>query len=176
MAALKIAHLGHPVLRMPAEPVKRVSVPDIQRPIDDMLETVQEFRQRGLSAPQVHRSLQIVIAIADTDRSATGVPQRPLVPVNPVIVPVADWTEDTWEHCLSLPGLYGKVPRFSAIEVTAQDRQGQAIAFKATHSLARLIQHEADHLLGKVFLDRMRDLKTLTSQEECARFWVAPPA
>jgi peptide deformylase len=173
MAILKIANLGNPVLRIPAQPVEHIHAPDIQQLIDDMLETMRESHHLALAAPQVHRSLQIVTIGAKTDQSQTRMPPSPLVLVNPHVVPVADWIAEDWEHCPSLPRLHGKVSRFAGIEVTAQDRQGQSFTLKASHGLARLIQHEADHLVGKVFPDRMRGFETLAYQEEFERFWLS---
>ncbi len=170
MAILKIAVLGNPVLRIPAEPVKNVQAPDIQRLIDDMIETMREYRGVGLAAPQVHRSLQIVTIEANEEGQSpkTG---TPTVLINPRITAASDQLEEDWEGCLSIPDLRGKVSRHKEIEVQAQDRRGRTLHLPARDFFARVIQHECDHLNATVFLDRMKSFETLTFLEEYARYW-----
>ena len=91
--------------------------------------------------------------------------------VNPKIAPLTDETEDDWEGCLSIPDLRGQVPRYKSIRVQALDREGKELDFVAHDFHARVIQHEWDHLNGKVYLDRMRDLSTLAFLTEFARYW-----
>ena len=175
MAILKVARLGHPVLRTPAEPIRSVHAPEIQRLIDDMLETMREYAGIGLAAPQVHRSLQLCMVEGSeglrTDHGEEW-PRSPLVLINPRITAVTDRTEEDWEGCLSLPDLRGKVPRYIEIQVQALDRQGRPRQFTAADFLARVIQHETDHLNGVVYVDRMRDLSTLTHLAEWNRYWL----
>lgn len=172
MAILKVAVLGNPILRVPAEPVKSVQAPEIQRLIDDMVETMREYRGVGLAAPQVHRSLQIAVIEEEKNPDSPKEPSRPLaVLINPRIVPVTDQMEEDWEGCLSIPELRGKVPRFKEIEIQAQDRRGRPLHLKASEFFARVIQHEHDHLLGTLFLDRMKSFETLTFPAEYARYW-----
>jgi peptide deformylase len=172
MAILKVAQLGNPVLRIPAEPVKNIQAPDIQRLIDDMIETMREYRGVGLAAPQVHRSLQIVtIEAEEDDREDSSPLAPPTVLINPRIVPDSDRMEDGWEGCLSLPNLRGMVPRYTDIAVHAYDRRGKPLTLKAQDFFAREIQHEYDHLIGTIFLDRMKSLETLTFLEEFGRYW-----
>jgi peptide deformylase len=170
MAILKIAVLGNPVLRIPAEPVKNTQAPDIQRLIDDMIETMREYRGVGLAAPQVHRSLQIVTIEAERDGRG-GKLEAPTVLINPRITTVSDQMEEDWEGCLSIPNLRGKVPRYKEIEVQAQDRRGRTLHLPVRDFLARVIQHECDHLNATVFLDRMKSFETLAFLEEYARYW-----
>lgn len=172
MAILKVAVLGNPVLRIAAEPVKNVQAPLVQRLIDDMLETMQEYRGVGLAAPQVHQSLQIAVIATEADDQASAVrPASPLVLINPRITPSSDQMEEGWEGCLSLPNLRGKVPRYKEIEVEAVDRRGRRIHRKAAEFYARVIQHECDHLAATLFIDRMKDFQTLTFLDEYARYW-----
>ena len=172
MAILKVAVLGNPVLRVPAEPVKNIQAPDIQRLIDDMIETMREYRGVGLAAPQVHRSLQIAVIEEEKDPDAPKDSSRPLtVLINPRITPVTDQMEEDWEGCLSIPELRGKVSRLKEIEIQAFDRRGKPLQLKASDFYARVIQHEHDHLMGTLFLDRMKSFDTLTYPAEFTRYW-----
>ncbi len=172
MAILKVAVLGNPVLRVVAEPVKNIQAPEIQRLIDDMIETMREYRGVGLAAPQVHRPLQIAMIEADEPPQGSGEPSRPLtVLINPRITPVTDQMAEDWEGCLSIPELRGKVPRYKEIEVQGCDRRGRPLHLKAGDFFARVIQHEYDHLTGTLFLDRMKSFETLTYPAEYVRYW-----
>ena len=173
MAILKVARLGHPVLRKIASPlsVTEIQSAPIQRFIDDMIETMKEYNGVGLAADQVHESKQIaVLEVADNPRY----PEKPSVPltvlINPQVTPLSEETEEDWEGCLSIPDLRGRVPRFKSIRVQALDRNGREVNFTANDFHARVIQHEWDHLNGKVYLDRMRDLTSLAFLAEFARF------
>ena len=175
MSILKVARLGHPVLRKITHPLSRneIRAAATQHLIDDMIETMKEYDGVGLAADQVHQSRQIaVLEVADNPRY----PQKPAVPltilVNPRITPLTEEMEEDWEGCLSIPDLRGRVPRFKSIEVEALDREGGALRFVASGFHARVIQHEWDHLNGKVYLDRMSDLTTLSFLTEFARYWL----
>lgn len=172
MAILKVALLGNPVLRVPGESVKNVQAPEIQRLIDDMIETMREYRGVGLAAPQVHRSLQIAVIEGEREPGSPKGPAWPLtVLINPRITPVSDELVEDWEGCLSIPDLRGKVPRHKEVEVQAHDRRGRPLQLRVSDFFGRVIQHEVDHLLGTVFLDRMKSFETLTFLEEYARYW-----
>jgi len=172
MAILKVANLGNPILRIPAEPVKNIQASEIQRLIDDMIETMREYCGVGLAAPQVHRSLQIVLIEAEHDAGTPAAPTAsPTILINPRIIPATERLEDDWEGCLSIPNLRGKVPRYTDIDVQAHDRRGKPLNFTASDFIARVIQHEVDHLSGTMFLDRMKSLETLTFLEEYSRYW-----
>lgn len=175
MAILKVANLGNPILRIPAEPVKNIQAPEIQRLIDDMIETMREYHGVGLAAPQVHRSLQIVTIEVEQDGGDPPGPGRsPTILINPRIVPASERQEEDWEGCLSIPNLRGRVPRYTDVEVQAHDRRGNPLRFTASDFFARVIQHEYDHLIATVFLDRMKSLETLTFLEEYSRYWARP--
>ena len=175
MSILKVARLGHPVLRQAARELRpeEIGGAETQRLIDDMTETMREHDGVGLAAVQVHESKQIaVLEVDDNPRY----PHKPRVPlgalINPRITPMGEEMEDDWEGCLSLIELRGRVPRYSRIRVQALDRHARTLDFVAAGFHARVIQHEWDHLNGKVFLDRMRDLTTLTYLQEFGRYWV----
>jgi peptide deformylase len=175
MSILKVTRLGHPVLRKVTEnvPLQELEAPAMQKFIDDMIETMKEYDGIGLAADQVHESKQIaVLEVADNPRYPDKAKVPLTVLVNPRITPLSEETEDDWEGCLSIPDLRGMVPRYKSIRVQALDRQGKDIDFVANDFHARVIQHEFDHLNGKVYLDRMRDFSTLTFLQELSRYWL----
>jgi peptide deformylase len=175
MAVLKVARLGHPVLRRVAEPVSPEAIrsPEIQRLIDDMLETMADHDGAGLAAPQVHVSRRVVIYGVDANPRYPDAEAIPLtVLVNPRLAPVGDEQDEDWEGCLSVPDLRGMVPRFKTLRVEASDRDGQRLRFTATGFHARVVQHECDHLDGLVYLDRMRSMATLSFLPEFHRYWL----
>jgi peptide deformylase len=175
MAILKVARLGHPVLRTPAAPVPEDEIRSaaIQRLIDDMIETMREYNGAGLAANQVHTPKQIAVIEVQQNPRYPEAPEVPLtVLVNPVVTPLTDETEGGWEGCLSVPDMRGVVPRYTAVRLQARDREGQPIDLKAEDFFARVIQHETDHLQGIVYVDRMRDLSTLTHLAEWNKYWL----
>lgn len=173
MAILKVAQLGHPILRRRAASVPRDTIRsrDFQRFVDELIETMREYSGVGLAAPQVHESLQVFVVEAQKGKQE----EAPVIPltvfVNPVVTPLGDALAEDWEGCLSIPGLRGKVPRHREARVEALSRRGEPLDFTATDFLARVIQHEYDHLQGIVFLDRMKSFESLTYLEEYARYW-----
>ncbi len=178
MAILKVARLGHPVLRKLAEPVspEAILAPEVQGFIDDLIETMYEYDGAGLAAPQVHVSLQVV---AFEVRGNPRYPEAPEIPltvlINPKITPTTEVMAEDWEGCLSLPDLRGRVPRYRAVRVEAYDRGGQKVRFEVQDFHARVIQHECDHLAGKVFLDRMSSFESLSFLHEFLRYRLGEP-
>lgn len=137
--------------------------------LDDMADTLIEYNGVGLAAPQVHESVQALVAQVPTGfRGSSGLPLLALL--NPVVVATSDETEQDWEGCLSIPDLRGKVPRHRAIRVRAYDRGGKEREWEFEGFAARVIQHEIDHLHGVVFLDRMTDFQTLAFELEFQRY------
>lgn len=176
MSILKVTRLGHPVLRTPSRPVTpaELASSDVQRLIDDMVETMYEYDGVGLAAPQVHVGLRLaVMEVPEADdRAREAVPLTVLV--NPEIAPLGDEKELAWEGCLSIPELRGQVPRWSRLRLKALDRDGQPFSYEAAGFHARVIQHECDHLDGSVYLDRMDGLRSLSYQRELERYALPP--
>jgi peptide deformylase len=175
MAILKVARLGHPVLRQPAQPlsVEEIRSPDTQRFIDDMIDTMREYDGAGLAANQVHTLKQIAVIELSGNPRYPDAPQIPLtVIINPVVTPLTDEMEEGWEGCLSVPDMRGRVPRHVAVRLSFHDREGRAQSVIVKDFFARVIQHETDHLNGIVYLDRMRDLSTLAHIAEWNKHWL----
>jgi len=175
MAVLKIAHLGHPILRRVAEPVSPEAIrsPEIQRLVDDMLETMADHDGAGLAAPQVHVSRRVVIYGVEENPRYPDAESIPLtVLVNPRVTALGNELDEDWEGCLSVADLRGRVPRFTRVRVEAYGRDGQALRFDAEGFHARVVQHECDHLDGKVYLDRMPSMESLSFLPEFRRYWL----
>jgi peptide deformylase len=171
MSARTIVRLGHPALRIPAHPVApgELALPATQELIDDMIATMRAASGVGLAAPQVGVSLQIfVYEAAHAEGRDAGIPLHVLV--NPMLTPQAGELVYDWEGCLSIPDLRGLVPRHPAVRVRSLDRDGRPLDYAVSGFEARIVQHEFDHLNAIVFLDRMRDFKTLAFYEEWERY------
>jgi peptide deformylase len=170
MSILKVSRLGHPVLRIESKHVspKELASSRIQKLIDDMMETMVEYYGVGLAAPQVHESLSI--AVIESHGPRGDIPMTVLV--NPKVTVLDEEFIDDWEGCLSIPDFRGRVPRWRKLRVDALDRNGKKLQFVAEDFFARVVQHEFDHLMGNVYLDRMRDLKTLSHFAEFQRYWL----
>jgi peptide deformylase len=170
MSILKVSRLGHPVLRMQTKTVAQdaLTKPTIQTLIDNMMETMVEYYGVGLAANQVHESL--AIAVIESHGPRGTIPMTVLV--NPEVTVLDEQLIEDWEGCLSIPELRGRVPRYRKLRVQALDRHGKKIQFVAEDFFARVIQHECDHLIGKVYLDRMRDFQTLSHLQEFNRYWL----
>ncbi len=172
MSILKVARMGHPVLRAKARALSPSDVKTtvVQRLIDDMLETMVEYHGVGLAAPQIHERLRLFVA--DLGSKDDERQEEDLVAiVNPEIAPIGSDVVDDWEGCLSIPDIRGRVPRSREIKVRGLDRRGERIEVTARDFSARVIQHEADHLDGILFFDRMRAFESLTFLDEYARYW-----
>ncbi len=173
MAILKIARMGHPVLRGVAAPVADPTALEIRRLVADMTETLADIGGAGLAAPQVHVPLRVVIFRVPEERvigEDDDRPQELLALVNPVIEPVGEARELGWEGCLSVPGLRGAVLRFARIRYRAATPDGGTVERTAAGFHARVVQHECDHLDGILYPQRMSDLRLLVFNEEGARY------
>jgi peptide deformylase len=169
MSILKVARMGHPVLRERARPIDKAEIKDpfFQKLIDDMIETMHEYHGDGLAAPQVHEGLRLFVALLDDVPDSKG---EAIAIINPEIVPNASDKREGWEGCLSIPDIRGMVPRFTDITVLALDRLGKKIELKLKEFPARVAQHETDHLDGVLFFDRMTSMQTLTYLEEYSKY------
>jgi peptide deformylase len=172
MSILKVARMGHPILRARARGLDRTEIKSapIQKLIDDMIETMVEYHGVGLAAPQVHEGLRLFVAVLD-DSDSGDEKSEPLAIVNPEIIPMGTEMAEDWEGCLSIPDIRGRVPRARDIKLRAYDRRGERIEVRAREFPARVIQHETDHLDGILFFDRMRSFGTLTFLDEYSRYW-----
>jgi len=169
MAVLRIAKMGNPVLSQVAAPVADPTAPEIRKLAADMRDTIEDIGASGLAAPQVFVSQRVVVyrIIASRIPEGSGLEPRPwTVMVNPVIKPKTDKKTLVWERCLSVPGLHGKVPRFSHIAISYQGLDGRSVSHDAHSSWAALLQHECDHLDGIVYPMRMTDLRLLAYNDE----------
>jgi peptide deformylase len=169
MAVLRIARMGNPVLLQPSAPVADPTAPEIRRLAQDMQDTIEDIGASGLAAPQVFVPQRVVVyrMIASRIPQGSGLQPRPwTVMVNPVIKPKNETKQQVWERCLSVPGLHGKVPRYTNITITYQDLQGKTVSHDATSSWSALLQHECDHLDGILYPMRMTDLRLLAYNEE----------
>jgi peptide deformylase len=169
MAVLRIAKMGNPVLLRKAEPVPDPTASEIRKLAQDMQDTIEDIGASGLAAPQVFVSKRVVVyrMIAARIPEGSGLKPRPwTVLVNPVITPKSKEQKPVWERCLSVPGLHGKVPRFTHVEITYQDLEGRKHTHEATSTWAALLQHECDHLDGILYPMRMTDLSLLAYNEE----------
>jgi len=190
MAILKVARMGHPVLRAKARPLEAAEIRStvVQQLIDDMFETMAEYQGVGLAAPQIHESVRLFVAgiparsreddddedddDEDDDDEDDDDDEMPLIAlINPEITPVGREMVDDWEGCLSIPDIRGRVPRAQSIVVKGYDRNGKRVEIKSSGFSARVIQHETDHLNGVLFFDRMKSFQTLTFLDEFGRYW-----
>jgi len=175
---LKIARMGHPVLNQIAAPVPDPLAPEIQRLIKDMIETMIDANGAGLAAPQVHVPLRLVVFQAPGERTDPGLSAEerfdhtaPLtVLINPEIAVLDEGIEGGWEGCLSVPGLRGWVERAAHIRYRGFGSDGQPIERTARGFHARVVQHEVDHLDGRLYPGRMRDLSKLIFESEARHF------
>ena len=159
MAIREILKMGDPRLLRIAAPVSDFDSPQLLALVEDLFDTMRAANGAGLAAPQIGEDLQLVIFGFD---HAERYPEAPAVPqtvlINPVVEALGDEMVDGWEGCLSVPGLRGVVPRFARIRYRGFDAQGRVIEREADGFHARVVQHECDHLIGRLYPTRMNDL------------------
>lgn len=163
----EIVQLGNPVLRTKAQPVTNVHLDSIQSLIEELKATLQPSNGVGIAAPQIGESHRVFILAS---RPTLRYPQAPkmeaIAIIDPQIIAYSEETVKDWEGCLSLPGIRGLVPRYQAIEVKYMDQQGKLHHREFTGFVARIFQHEYDHLEGKVFLDRVESMLDIVTEQE----------
>lgn len=154
----EILKMGDPRLFQAARPVEAFDTPELHRLVQDMFETMHHAGGVGLAAPQIGLDRQLVIFGFESSERYPDAPEVPqTVLLNPVVVPLSDEQEDGWEGCLSVPGLRGVVPRYRYIRYSGFDPAGNAIEREAEGFHARVVQHECDHLIGRLYPSRIRD-------------------
>lgn len=164
---LSVAQLGHPIIRKKAKTVKNVRDPHIQELIDNLIETCRDVDGVGIAAPQVYKSLRLFIIWSRPNARYPKAPlMDPVAMINPRLISRSKEKKKSWEGCLSIPGIRALVPRHTKITVEYLDRQGKKIRRALTNDfVARVFQHELDHLNGIVFLDRARSIDIITEKE-----------
>ena len=170
MSILKVARLGHPVLRQKCETIdpKTITGPQVQGLIRDMFETMAEYNGVGLAAPQVHQPVRLVIAGGDEDEEGNPVFR---ILINPEITVLNEEEQlGMFEGCLSVPGMRGWVERPDSISVKAYDEKGQLEEFTLEGFAAVVMQHECDHLDGVLYVDRIEDMTRFAFDEEATRY------
>ncbi|OHB27258.1 MAG: peptide deformylase [Desulfuromonadaceae bacterium GWB2_53_15] len=166
----QIAQLGQPILREVAQKIIDPQAPYIQALIDDMLVTAADANGVGIAAPQVFESLSLFIVASQPNPRYPNAPlMEPKAMINPEILRVWDATEKGWEGCLSIPGLRGLVPRYTRLGVRYLNRKGELREEEYTDFLARVFQHEFDHIQGILFIDRIEDTRDLFTEKEYVR-------
>lgn len=167
---LQIAQLGHPVLRQKAKVVKNIDDLEVQNLIDDLLATVKDMSGMGLAAPQVYESYRIFIMASHPSPRYPNAPEmEPTAIINPKIIAYSEEMDKEWESCRSIPGLRGLIPRYKSIAVKYTTRDGKTAKSQFTDFVARIFQHEYDHLDGLVYLDRLESTKDIITDKEFQR-------
>lgn len=165
--SLQIAQLGNPILRQQAQLVNNVRDERTQKLIDALIETTGTANGVGIAAPQVSESYRLFIVASRPNARYPNAPQmEPTAMINPRIITHSTDMVKGWEGCLSVPGIRGLVPRYQAIEVEYMTRDGQLHRQELTDFVARIFQHEYDHLDGIVFLDRVENTQDLITEQE----------
>jgi peptide deformylase len=172
LSILKVARMGHPLLRRMAEdiPERALKSEELQSLVADLLETMDEYVGVGLAAPQVHCGLRLFIIQPDP-----GDEETLRVAVNPVITPLTEETTEGWEGCLSIPDIHGMVLRYTRVRLDAWDAEGEKYSAVLEDFAARVAQHEADHLNGVLFVDRMTNMSSLAFGDEYRRYHAPRP-
>jgi peptide deformylase len=166
----EILQLGNPTLRQLARPVEDLQDPVLQRLIDELIETLTASGGVGIAAPQVGLSLRLMIVASHPTPRYPYAPEMPPLPLlNPQIVSHSNEVEKGWEGCLSVPGMRGLVPRALSVTVDYLDRQGMPQQQTFHDFVARIFQHEYDHLQGIVFVDRVESTHELMTEQEYQR-------
>ena len=163
----EIAQLGAKVLRLKATAVTDIQSAEIQQLIKTLQDTLASTQGVGIAAPQISESKQvIIIASRPSPRYPNAPLMEPTVMINPAFQALSDTTEKDWEGCLSIPGIRALVPRYKDIQITYSNEQGTLVEAKLEGFIARVFQHEYDHLEGKVYLDRVENNRDIVAESE----------
>ena len=166
-AIMDIIQLGNPILRQIAKPVENVQAEKIQSLIDTLMATAAKANGVGIAAPQIAQSLRLFVVASRPNLRYPHAPEmEPTAMINPKIVGHGDEIVKGWEGCLSIPGIRGLVPRYQQIEVEYTDRQGKVSHGELTDFVARIFQHELDHLNGIPYVDRLESTKDMITEQE----------
>lgn len=164
---LQIAQLGNKIIRKKAKVIVNIKDEELQNLIDNMIATCKDADGVGIAAPQVYKSLRIfIIASYPNLRYPKAPKMKPLAVINPRIISTSNNKTKDWEGCLSIPGIRGPVPRFTSIVVEYTTREGKYIKRMFKDFVARIFQHEYDHIEGNVCLDRVESMKELITEKE----------
>jgi len=167
---LKITQLGEPVLRRVSKSVPFPLSKARDRLIDDMIATMKKARGVGIAAPQVGVGLRLfIVAPEPSARYPKASRMAPVAMINPVLLKHSRKMVTDWEGCLSIPGLRGRVPRYQSIEIEFTARDGRRLQGKLNGFVARIFQHEFDHINGMVYVDRVQDTRTFMTEREHRR-------
>ncbi|NEP09911.1 MAG: peptide deformylase [Symploca sp. SIO2C1] len=165
--SLQIAQLGNPILRQQAQSVDNLSDQKLQQLIDKLMTTVVSESGVGIAAPQVSQSYRLFIVASRPNLRYPHAPvMEPTAMLNPRIIAHSTEMVKDWEGCLSIPGIRGLVPRYRSVEVEYTDQEGQLQRQELTDFVARIFQHEYDHLDGIVFLDRVESTQEIITEQE----------
>lgn len=160
MAVRAVLKMGEPLLLQVAKPVEQFDTPELHALIDDMLDTMRVENGAGIAAPQIGVLQQVAIFGGFKSPRYPDAEEIPFtVLINPELTPLTEEQEDGWEGCLSVPGMRGVVPRYTALRYQGRDQYGNAIDRSVTGFHARVVQHEVDHLHGILYPMRIRDLR-----------------
>ena len=172
---LEVSQVGNPILRQIAQPIDRFDQP-VQTLIDNLMATLLESNGVGIAAPQVAASYRVMIIASRPNPRYPNAPEmEPTVMINPRLVSTSDEMVKDWEGCLSVPGIRGLVPRHQAIAIEYCDRQGKLRQQHLTDFVARIFQHELDHLNGLVFLDRLETTQDIVTDQEYFKLLAIEP-
>lgn len=174
---LQIAQLGNPILRQQVQNIENVRDERIQKLIDNLISTVAQANGVGIAAPQVAQSYRLFIVASRPNPRYPNAPEmEPTAILNPRVISHSDEVVKGWEGCLSIPGIRGLVPRYRAIEVEYTSQNGKLQRREFTDFVARIFQHENDHLDGIVFLDRLESMRDIMTEQEYQQQIVQQPS
>lgn len=164
---LQVAELGNPILRKTSNKIKDIQDKDVQSLINNLIATIEDVDGVGIAAPQVNMPIRLIIIASHPNSRYPNAPRmKPTAAINPRIISHSKEATKDWEGCLSTPGIRGQVPRFKSIRVEYTTREGKLVIKTFKDFIARIFQHEYDHLDGIIFLDRMDNTRDIITEKE----------